>query len=131
MTPLRLHVSSRCTSNQKEEEWRYAHAAHAGMGNDELDSNSLASGERSNIERLIVDPTNNQAKGLCSSVSVLSPRHRQQSGFEQEDQGKNERRLTLATASSCPETFKIRSGLPGMDSETVTRALLFSCCRQH
>ena len=36
----------------------------------------------------------------------------------------------MATASSWPETFKMRSGLPGMLSETVTRALLFSCSRQ-
>lgn len=33
----------------------------------------------------------------------------------------------LATASRGPETLRIRSGLPGMDSETVTRALDFSC----
>lgn len=32
----------------------------------------------------------------------------------------------LATASRGPETLRIRSGLPGMDSETVTRALDFS-----
>lgn len=38
--------------------------------------------------------------------------------------------LTLATASSWPETFRMRSGLPGILSETVTRALLFSCPRQ-
>jgi hypothetical protein len=35
--------------------------------------------------------------------------------------------LTLATASSWPETLRMRSGLPGMDSETVTRADDFSC----
>lgn len=34
--------------------------------------------------------------------------------------------LTLATASRAPETVKIRSGLPLITSETVTRALDFS-----
>lgn len=36
-------------------------------------------------------------------------------------------RLTFATASRGPETLRIRSGFPGMDSETVTRAPDFSC----
>ena len=35
--------------------------------------------------------------------------------------------LTLATESRGPETLRIRSGLPGMDSETVTRALDLDC----
>jgi hypothetical protein len=30
--------------------------------------------------------------------------------------------LTLATASKGPETFRIRSGFPGIDSDTVTLA---------
>lgn len=30
--------------------------------------------------------------------------------------------LTFATASKGPETFRIRSGFPGMDSDTVTLA---------
>jgi hypothetical protein len=34
--------------------------------------------------------------------------------------------LTFATASSWPETLRMRSGLPGMDSDTVTRADDFS-----
>jgi len=32
------------------------------------------------------------------------------------------RELTLATASKAPETFRIRSGFPGIDSDTVTLA---------
>jgi hypothetical protein len=40
------------------------HAAHAGMRNDEFDSDGLASGKRSDVERFVVDAADNETECL-------------------------------------------------------------------
>lgn len=90
-------------------------ASHAGVGDDEFDGDGSRARNRGNVVRFVVDTSNNQTKRLGVNGHVADDMVE---------------RLTLATASSGPETFKIRSGLPGMDSETVTRDPDFSCLSQ-
>jgi len=90
---------------------------HARIRDHELDSYCAAPRDRWNIKRLIIYTSDNESKSLFKETEGTRLR--------MSEVGERIRR-TFETASRGPLTFRIRSGLPGILSETITRAPLFS-----
>ena len=88
------------------------YGTHSRVGDHELDSDCSAAGHGRNVEGLIVDATHDESNGLQKN--------------KQRRNGSPSTGLTFETASSGPLTFNILSGFPGILSDTITRAPLFS-----
>lgn len=88
--------------------------AHARVGDHELDGDSATAWHGGLVVWLIVDSSHDQSERLVAPSQTVAPKQ------------KYKRRCTLDTASKGPLTLRIRSGLPGMLSDTMTFAPLFS-----
>ena len=88
---------------------------HSRVGNHELDGNCSASGNRRLVKRFVIDPTDNETERLVVPAKLVF--------FDEE---RIHALLTLETASNGPLTLRMRSGFPGMLSETMTLAPDFS-----